>query len=92
MNDKCIATQPTLPIFREIVEALNGVIDALGENSNAIYSKVNSIREKCEPENEKVNPDNPVTVIDELWQKISELRDINYTLSKSRENLQGLVG
>lgn len=92
MSDKCIATQPTLPIFREIVEALDEIIGALDENSNVIYSKVNLIREKTEPENEKVKPNNQVTVVDELWQKISELRDVNYTLCITRENLQDLVG
>lgn len=90
MNDICAKQE--LPIFREIVEALDGVIDALGENSNVVYNKVNSIREKTEPENEKLKPNSPTTVVEELWQKISELRDINYKLSLTRENLQGLVG
>lgn len=90
MNDICAKQE--LPIFREIVEALDGVIDALGENSNVVYNKVNSIREKTEPENEKLKEKSPTTVVEELWQKISELRDINYKLSLTRENLQGLVG
>ena len=90
MNDICAKQE--LPIFREIVEALDGVIDALGENSNVVYNKVNSIREKTEPENEKLKPNSPLTVVEELWQKISELRDINYKFSLVRDNLQGLVG
>ena len=90
MNDICAKQE--LPIFREIVEALDGVIDALGENSNVVYNKVNSIREKTEPENEKLKEKSPLTVVEELWQKISELRNIDYTLSKTRENLQDLVG
>ena len=90
MNDICAKQE--LPIFREIVEALDDVINALCENSNVIYGKVNSIREKIEPENEKEKLKFSTTVVDELWQKISELRDINYTLSKTRENLQDLVG
>ena len=92
MSDKCTTTQSTLPIFRKIVEELNSVINALDENSNVIYSSVNSIREKIETGNEKLKPDSPSTVVEDLWQKISELRDINYKLSLTRENLQGLVG
>ena len=92
MNELCTAKQPTLPIFKEIVEAFEGVSNALKENSNVIYGKVNSIREKCEPSDEKTKHTPPATVVDELWSCVFELRDINYTLSKTRENLHELVG
>ena len=92
MNEVCTATQPTLPILREITEAFEGISNALEENSNVIYGRVNSIREKCEPRDEKIKHTPPATFVDELWNCIYDLRDINYTLSKTRENLHELVG
>ena len=92
MNDNCIVKEPSIPIFRELIDAFENVSNTLNENSNVIYNRVNSIREKSEPENEKLSPNPPSTVVEELWQQISKLRDINYKLSQTRENLEGLVG
>ena len=92
MKDSCIAKEPSLPIFRELIEAFESVSNAMNENANVIYGRVNSIREKSEPENEKSESNSPVTVVEELWQQISKLRDINYKLSQTRENLKGWVG
>ena len=82
----------TLPIFQEIVEALNSAIAAMEDNSSNIYIKINQIRNQLEPPNESPQSPTPNTVTEQLWDCISKLREINYTLCKSRENLMGLVG
>lgn len=82
----------TLPIFQEIVEALNSAIAAMEDNSSNIYIKINQIRNQSEPSNESVKLTASNTVTEDLWNCISKLREINYTLCKSRENLIGLVG
>lgn len=82
----------TLPIFQEIVEALNSAIAAMEDNSSSIYIKINQIRNQSEPSNENVKLAAANTVTEDLWNCISRLREINYTLCKSRENLIGLVG
>ena len=92
MNDNCITKEPSLPVFRELIDAFESVSNALNENSNVIYNRVNAIREKSEPKNEKLKSNPPATVVEELWQQISKLRDTNYKLSQARENLEDLVG
>ena len=92
MNDNCITKEPSLPVFRELIDAFENVSNALNENSNVICNRVNAIREKSEPENEKLKSNPPSTVVEELWQQISKLRDTNYKLSQTRENLEELVG
>ena len=85
-------SKATLPIFQEIVEALNSAIDAMEDNSSSIYIKINQIRNQSEPSDESIKATAPDTVTEQLWNCISKLREINYTLCKSRENLMGLVG
>ena len=85
-------TKATLPIFEEIIEALNSAIAAMEDNSSDIYVKINQIRNQPEPSNESIKATASDTVTEQLWNCISKLREINYTLCKSRENLMGLVG
>ena len=85
-------TKTTLPIFEEIIEALNSAIAAMEDNSSSIYVKINQIRNQSEPSNESIKATDSYTVTEQLWNCISKLREINYTLGKSRENLMGLVG
>ncbi len=92
MSELCTAKQPTLPIFEEIIEALSSAIAAMEDNSSSIYVKINQIRNQPEPSNESIKATASDTVTEQLWNCISKLREINYTLCKSKENLMGLVG
>lgn len=92
MNNKCIAKEPPVSIFRDLIGAFENVSNALDENANFIYSRVNTIRENSKLENESLSSSNPNSIIDQLWQQLSQFKDINYKLLLIRENLQDLVG
>lgn len=92
MNDKCSAKEPSVPIFMELIQTFESIYNALNDNANFIYFSVNSIREKSEPSNEKPMSSNSISVVDQLLQQISQLREVNYKLSLIRENLKDLVG
>ena len=92
MNNTDKILEASMPVFKEMCDNFQDVINTLLENSNVIYNKVNSISDKAEPTKEELKSKSPSSVVEQLWQYIYTLRDINYTLSKSRENLQELVG